>query len=64
MSTKARKQSPEIILKNGKPCVVILDIDAYQEMLERLEDVDDLKMLQEMRQSHSFQEARRFSGGT
>ena len=50
MRTKARKQSPEIIVKNGKPCAVILDIDAYQELLERLEDVDDLKMLQEMRQ--------------
>ena len=50
MRTKARKQSPEIIVKNGKPRAVILDIDAYQELLERLEDVDDLKMLQEMRQ--------------
>jgi len=28
---------------------VILDIEAYQEMLERLEDVEDLKMLAEMR---------------
>ena len=50
MRTKARKQGPEIIVKNGKPRAVILDIDEYQELLERLEDVDDLKMLQEMRQ--------------
>lgn len=28
---------------------VILDIDEYQELLERLEDQHDLKMLQEMR---------------
>jgi len=28
---------------------VILDIEAYQEMLERLEDTEDLKMLAEMR---------------
>jgi hypothetical protein len=28
---------------------VILDIDKYQEMLERLEDLEDLKMLQGMR---------------
>jgi len=28
---------------------VILDINDYQEMLERLDDADDLKMLQEMR---------------
>ena len=50
MKAKARKQGPEIIIRNGKPRAVILDIDEYQEMLERLEDVDDLKMLQEMRQ--------------
>ena len=29
---------------------MILDIDVYQEMLERLEDAEDLKMLAEMRQ--------------
>jgi hypothetical protein len=29
---------------------VIIDIDDYQEMLERLEDAEDLKMLAEMRQ--------------
>ncbi len=37
-------------MKDGKPRAVILDIDEYQEMLERLEDVDDLEMLQKMRQ--------------
>jgi len=49
MSTKAKKREPEIVLRNGKPAAVILDIDAYQELLERLEDVEDLKMLAEMR---------------
>jgi prevent-host-death family protein len=49
MSGKAKRRSPEIILKNGRPRAVILDIDEYQEMLERLEDIDDLKMLEEMR---------------
>jgi PHD/YefM family antitoxin component YafN of YafNO toxin-antitoxin module len=49
MAPKARKKAPEIILRNGKPASVILDIEAYQEMLERLEDVEDLKMLAEMR---------------
>ncbi len=49
MAPKARKKAPEIILRNGKPAAVILDIDAYQEMLERLEDIEDLKMLAEMR---------------
>jgi PHD/YefM family antitoxin component YafN of YafNO toxin-antitoxin module len=50
MSGKARRRSPEIIVKDGKPRAVILDIDDYQEMLERLEDIEDLKMLAEMRQ--------------
>lgn len=49
MAPKARKKAPEIILRNGKPAAVILDIEAYQKMLERLEDVEDLKILAEMR---------------
>jgi len=49
MAPKARKRAPEIILRNGKPAAVILDIEVYQEMLERLEDMEDLKMLAEMR---------------
>ena len=44
-----RKKEPEIILKNGKPTAVILDIDHYQDMLDRLEDADDLKALKTMR---------------
>ncbi len=43
------KKAPEIILRDGKPAAVILDIETYQEMLERLEDAADLKMLAEMR---------------
>ena len=49
MRGKGKRKVPEIILSEGKPTAVILDIDEYQEMLERLEDVDDLKMLEEMR---------------
>jgi len=50
MPGKTKKKEPEIIFRKGKPAAVILDIDAYQEMLERLEDNEDLKMLAEMRQ--------------
>jgi hypothetical protein len=49
MRTKPRKKAPEIVLRGGKPAAVIIDIDDYQEMLERLEDAEDLKMLAEMR---------------
>jgi PHD/YefM family antitoxin component YafN of YafNO toxin-antitoxin module len=47
MSAKGR--NPDIILRDGKPAAVILDIATYEEMLQRLEDVEDLKMLQAMR---------------
>ena len=49
MKGKARREAPEIIIRDGKPVAVILDIDEYQELLERLEDMEDLKMLEEMR---------------
>jgi PHD/YefM family antitoxin component YafN of YafNO toxin-antitoxin module len=46
---KAKRKAPEIVFREGKPSAVILDIDEYKEMIERLEDVEDLRMLQEMR---------------
>lgn len=49
MGEKARRRHPEIIIRDGRPQAVILDIDEYQEMLERLEDIDSLEMLAEMR---------------
>jgi len=30
---KTRKKAPEIILRNGEPAAVIIDIDHYREML-------------------------------
>jgi prevent-host-death family protein len=50
MNRRAKKKEPEIIFRGGKPAAVIIDIDEYQEMLERLEDAEDLKILAEMRQ--------------
>ena len=48
MKSNARKK-PEFVYRDGKPVAVILDIDEYRELLERLEDIEDLKMLEEMR---------------
>ena len=48
---RARRKSPEIILRDGRPTAVILGIEEYQEMLERLEDAEDLRMLEEMRKT-------------
>ncbi len=49
MSRRAKKNAPDIVYREGNPVAVILDIDEYQELLERLEDKHDLKILEEMR---------------
>jgi prevent-host-death family protein len=49
MAMKPKRKEPEIILRNGRPAAVILDIENYREMLERLDDAEDLKALAEMR---------------
>lgn len=41
----SRLPEPEIVTKKGKPVSVILPIEQYQEMLERLEDADDVAWL-------------------
>jgi len=40
---------PEIVTKNGKPVSVILPINEYQEMLERLADAEDVAWLKRVR---------------
>ncbi len=46
---KTKRKRPSIVLQDGKPAAVILDIDQYPETVERLEDVEDLKTLKELR---------------
>lgn len=46
---KAKAKTPEIVLRNGKPAAVIVPIQDYWEMLERLDDAKDLKALADMR---------------
>lgn len=50
MNLKAGKKAPQIVFRGGEPSAVILDIDVYQEILERLEDIEDLQMLARMRE--------------
>jgi len=45
----ASRQPPQVVYEDGKPVAVILNIDVYREMLERLEDAEELEMLDEMR---------------
>ena len=49
MADRASRRSPKLVQSDGKPTAVIWDIDEYQEMLERLEDIVDLRMLEEIR---------------
>jgi PHD/YefM family antitoxin component YafN of YafNO toxin-antitoxin module len=44
-----RTRKPEVVLREGRPAAVILDIEAYREMLERLEQFEDLKALMALR---------------
>lgn len=39
----------EVIYRDGRPAAVILEISEYEELLERAEDLDDLKALRRMR---------------
>jgi PHD/YefM family antitoxin component YafN of YafNO toxin-antitoxin module len=40
----------ELVYRDGKPAAVILDIAEYEELLERAEDLDDLRTLRRMRE--------------
>ena len=44
-----KKKLPEVVCREGKPTAVILDIEEYRKILERLEEMEDLKSLEEMR---------------
>ncbi|MFH1994180.1 MAG: type II toxin-antitoxin system Phd/YefM family antitoxin [Nitrospinota bacterium] len=47
--SKLLKTKPQIIMKNGRPDAVIIDLNDYERLLERLEEKEDIEGLQEMR---------------
>ena len=49
MRARKKKTEPEIVMRGGKPAAVILDIEEYRSLLERLEDAEDLRTLNAMR---------------
>lgn len=51
MERTGRKRQVRLVLEDGEPRGVILDIQDYIEMLERLEDAEDLAALNAMRQT-------------
>ena len=46
---KSTLREPEIITRKGKPVSVILPIEDYQELLERVEDAKDVAWLKRAR---------------
>jgi hypothetical protein len=46
---KATMPEPEIVTHKGKPVSVIIPIEDYQELLERVEDAGDLAWLRHAR---------------
>ena len=52
MSTKNYKRSvksPEAIYRNNKPVSVIIDLEVYKKILERLEDIEDLEFINKIK---------------
>ena len=49
MKARRNRKEPEIVMRGGKPTAVILSIDEYRKLLERVEDAEDLKTLRAMR---------------
>lgn len=49
MKVKRKRKDPEIVMRGGKPTAVILSIEEYRKLLERVEDAEDLKTLRAMR---------------
>jgi len=52
MKSKRKKHSvrePEIVYRDNKPVSVIIDIDKYNEMLERLEDIEDVEFIRNLK---------------
>jgi PHD/YefM family antitoxin component YafN of YafNO toxin-antitoxin module len=43
------KMKPQVIMKNGEPEAVIINIKDYRRLLERLEDKDDIADLEKIR---------------
>ncbi|MBI5770621.1 MAG: type II toxin-antitoxin system Phd/YefM family antitoxin [Verrucomicrobia bacterium] len=46
---KAAFPEPEIVTRKGKPVSVILAIEDYEELMERVEDAEDVAALKRVR---------------
>ena len=51
-NNKRSAKSPEVIYRNDKPVSVIIDLEEYKKMLERLEDIEDLRYINKIKNKH------------
>ncbi|OPY72641.1 MAG: hypothetical protein A4E64_02900 [Syntrophorhabdus sp. PtaU1.Bin058] len=49
MARSILKAKPQVIMKDGRPSAVIIEINDYRALLERLEDKEDLADLEKIR---------------
>ncbi len=49
MAKSIMKVKPQVIMKDGRPSAVIIEINDYRELLEKLEDKEDLADLKKIR---------------
>ena len=50
MKRRSRKKPLQVVMEDREPSAVIVGIDDYREIIERLEDVEDLELLERMRE--------------
>jgi len=50
LESRMAMRKRELVYRDGKPAAVILDIAEYEELLERAEDLDDLRALRRIRE--------------
>ncbi len=48
-NNKRSAKSPEVIYRNDKPVSVIIDLEEYKKILERLEDIEDLRFINKIK---------------
>jgi len=60
VSRKARRMTPAVLLKDGKPAFVVLDIRDYREILDKLDDLEDIQFVDRLnkrpRKTRPFEE--------
>lgn len=50
LTTKKRtSKNPEVIYRNNKPVSVIIDLEEYKNILERLDDIEDIAFINEIK---------------